>query len=312
MVPRSSPDGLRTELTYPETSTSAARLALHIFLFGLTLVTTTIVGVVLTQCFEANRPLDLDRYVSVFSALQARPLLLADGLAFSLTLMTILLAHEMGHYFACLYYRIDASLPYFLPAPTPIGTLGAFIRIRSPIYTRRALFDVGVAGPLAGFVVLVPALVIGMLNSKVVPGIAEHGDMVFGVPMLQRAMEWLVFRGVPSADIYLHPVARAAWVGILATALNLLPIGQLDGGHILYAFTGRWHKLLSRLFVVALLPLAYFSRSWSWLIWAVLLFFFALRHPAICDVSELGAKRVVLGVTALAIFLLTFTIVPIR
>ena len=313
MVPRSSTDGLRTELAYPETSTSAARLALHLLLFGLTLVTTTIVGVVLTQCFETNRPLDLDRYVSVFSALQSRPLLLLDGLAFSLTLMTILLAHELGHYFACLYYRIDASLPYFLPVPfPPIGTLGAFIRIRSPIYTRRALFDVGVAGPLAGFIALVPALVIGMLNSKVVPGIAERGDMIFGVPAIQRMMELLVFPGVPSSDIYLHPVARAAWAGTLATALNLLPIGQLDGGHILYAFTGRWHKLLSRLFVVALLPLAYFARSLTWVIWAVLLFFFALRHPAICDDSKLGAKRIVLGVAALAIFLLTFTVVPIR
>ena len=287
-------------------------MALHVFLFGLTLVTTTIVGVVLTQCFEANRPIDLDRYLTVFAALQARPSLLLDGLAFSLTLMTILLAHELGHYFACLYYRIDASLPYFLPAPTPIGTLGAFIRIRSPIYTRRALFDVGIAGPLAGFIVLVPALVIGIANSKVIPGIAERGDMIFGVPLLQRFMEWLFFRGVPSSDIYLHPVARAAWVGILATALNLLPIGQLDGGHILYAFAGRWHKFLSRLFVAALIPLAYFARTWSWLIWAVLLFFFALRHPAICDVSSLGVKRVLLGLAALAIFLLTFTVVPLR
>jgi membrane-associated protease RseP (regulator of RpoE activity) len=312
VVPRSSPDELRTALALPQSSISVARWAFHIFLFGLTVLTTTIVGVVLTQCFENNRPIDLDQYFNVFSVLQARPLLLLDGLAFSLTLMTILLAHELGHYFACRYYGIDASLPYFLPFPSPIGTLGAFIRIRSPIYTLRALFDVGVAGPLAGFVLLVPALVIGMSNSKVIPGIAERGDMIFGVPALQRAMEWLFFRGVPSADIYLHPVARAAWVGILATALNLLPIGQLDGGHILYAFAGRWHKLLSRIFVVALVPLAFFTHSWSWLVWAALLFFFALRHPVICDVGKLGGKRVALGLAALAIFLLTFTVVPIR
>ena len=118
----------------------------------------------------------------MFTILQARPLLLLDGLAFSLTLMTILLAHELGHYFACRYYGIDASLPYFLPFPSPIGTLGAFIRIRSPIYTRQALFDVGIAGPLAGFVVLVPALVIGIGESKVIPGIADRGDLIFGVP----------------------------------------------------------------------------------------------------------------------------------
>lgn len=312
MVPRSSPDELRTALVLPRSSISVSRWALHIFLFGLTLLTTTIVGVVLTQCFENNRPLDLDQYFTVFGVLQTRPLLLLDGLAFSLTLMTILLAHEFGHYFTCRHYGIDASLPYFLPAPSPIGTLGAFIRIRSPIYTLRALFDVGVAGPLAGFVMLLPALAIGMANSKVIPGIAERGDMIFGVPAIQRAMEWLVFPGVPSADIYLHPVARAAWVGILATALNLLPIGQLDGGHIVYAFAGRWHKLLSRLFVVALVPLAFYTRSWSWLVWAALLFFFALRHPVICDVGKLGGKRVVLGIAALAIFLLTFTVVPIR
>jgi membrane-associated protease RseP (regulator of RpoE activity) len=312
VVPRSSPDELRTALVLPQSSISVARWTFHIFLFGLTVLTTTIVGVVLTQSFENNRPLDLDQYFNVFGLLQARPTLLLDGLAFSLTLMTILLAHELGHYFACRYYGIDASLPYFLPAPSPIGTLGAFIRIRSPIYTLRALFDVGVAGPLAGFVMLVPALAIGMANSKVIPGIAERGDMIFGVPAIQRFVEWLVFPGVPSADIYLHPVARAAWVGILATALNLLPIGQLDGGHILYAFAGRWHKLLSRIFVVALVPLAIYARSWSWLVWAALLFFFALRHPVICDVGKLGGKRIALGITALAIFLLTFTVIPIR
>src|SRR6202034_1661804 len=141
---------------------------------------------------------------NVFATLQARPMLLLDGLAFSITLLTILLAHELGHYFACRYYGIDASLPYFLPFPSPIGTLGAFIRIRSPIYTRQALFDVGIAGPLAGFVVLVPALVIGIANSKVVPGIAVHGDLRFGVPAIQRALEWLMFPGVRSDDISLH------------------------------------------------------------------------------------------------------------
>jgi membrane-associated protease RseP (regulator of RpoE activity) len=232
-------------------------------------------------------------------------------LAFSLTLMTILLAHELGHYFACRYYGVDASLPYFLPAPTPIGTLGAFIRIRSPIYTRRALFDIGIAGPLAGFAALVPALAIGVAFSKVVPGIAERGDLIFGVPKILRAFEWALFPGVPSRDIYLHPVARAAWVGILATALNLIPIGQLDGGHILYSFAGHRHKLLSRIFVVALLLLGLFY-SPTWLVWAVILFLFALRHPTIFDVTPLDRTRVVLGLTALAIFVLTFTVVPIR
>jgi membrane-associated protease RseP (regulator of RpoE activity) len=311
VVPRSSTDGLRAAFTFQETSISVSRLALHVFLFGLSLVTTSIVGVVLAQSFQANRPLDLDQYVNVFPLLMAHPWLLLDGLPYSLTLMTILLAHELGHYFACQYYGIDASLPYFLPAPTQIGTFGAFIRIRSPIYTRRALFDVGVAGPLAGFVLLLPAMAIGLAYSRVIPGIAERGDLIFGVPAIQRLMEWVIFPGHAAADISLHPVARAAWVGTLATALNLLPIGQLDGGHIVYSFTSTKHKLLSRLFVLALVPLGIFYWR-AWLVWAALLFFFALRHPVIFDITPLGRKRVGLGILAAVIFLLTFTVVPIH
>jgi len=278
---------------------------------ALTLCTTTLVGVVLTHSFQAGRALYLDQYLNVFGTLQAKPLLLVDGLAFSITLMTILLAHELGHYFACRYYGIDASLPYFLPVPLPpIGTFGAFIRIRSPIYTRQALFDVGIAGPLAGFAVLLPALVIGIAESKVIPGIANQGDLIFGVPAILRFFEWIIFPHVRSADILLHPVARAAWVGILATALNLMPIGQLDGGHILYAFVGRRHGRLSRVFIVGLVALALATRTWSWLIWAGLVFFFALRHPVIFDITELDRSRFVLGLAALAIFLLSFTPAP--
>jgi membrane-associated protease RseP (regulator of RpoE activity) len=153
--------------------------------------------------------------------------------------------------------------------------------------------------------------VIGIGESKVIHGIAERGDLVFSVPAIERIFEWIIFPGVRSADIMLHPIARAAWVGILATALNLLPIGQLDGGHILYAFTGRWHKVLSRIFVVALVPLGIFY-SHSWLVWAALLFFFALRHPVIFDTTPLDKNRVALGLAALAIFLLTFTLAPLR
>lgn len=277
----------------------------------LTLLTTTLVGVVLTHSFQLGRELDLDQYLNVFGTLQAHPMLLLDGLAFSITLMTILLAHELGHYFACRYYDIDASLPYFLPCPSPIGTLGAFIRIRSPIYTRQALFDVGIAGPLAGFALLLPAMIIGVAESKIIPGIAERGDLVFGTPAIERFFEWILFPHVPAANILLHPIARAAWVGTLATALNLLPIGQLDGGHILYAFTGRRHKALSRIFILALVPIGYFY-SPSWWVWAALLFFFALRHPVIYDITPLDRTRVALGLLALAIFLLTFTLTPLR
>jgi membrane-associated protease RseP (regulator of RpoE activity) len=312
VVPRTASAALKASISFPQDTISTARWALHWLLLGLTLCTTTLVGVVLTHSFQTSQPLYLDQYLNVFATLEARPLLLLDGLAFSITLMTILLAHELGHYFACRYYGIDASLPYFLPFPSPIGTLGAFIRIRSPIFTRQALFDVGIAGPLAGFAVLVPALVIGIGESKVIHGIAERGDLIFGVPAIQRFFEWIIFPHVRSADILLHPIARAAWVGILATALNLLPIGQLDGGHILYSFAGRWHGRLSKLFVVGLVALALVTHVWSWLVWAALLFFFALRHPVIFDINKLDKNRVALGLAALAIFLLTFTLAPLR
>ena len=284
---------------------------LHGALFAATVLSTTIAGVVFAQGYQAGRAIELEQYVTLFPDLWQKPALLLEGLWFSLPLMTILLAHELGHYVACRYYGIDATLPFFLPAPTPIGTLGAFIRIQSPIYTKRALLDVGIAGPLAGFAMLLPALVLGIAWSKIVPGVAESGDLVFGVPLLQRLLESFLLPGTGSANIYLHPVGRAAWVGILATALNLLPIGQLDGGHILYSFAGRWHRTLSRVFVAALVPLGLWY-SHTWWVWAALLFLFGMRHPMIYDQTGVGEQRSWLGLAALVIFLLTFTLVPIR
>lgn len=287
------------------------RIALHALLLLVTFFTTTVVGAGLAQSFHANRPTDLEQDIGVLFSIGSHPAILLDGLPFSLTLLTILLAHELGHYVACVVYGIDASLPFFLPAPTLIGTFGAFIRIRSPIYTRRALFDVGAAGPIAGFVFLVPALIAGLLWSRVQPGIASHGDFIFGNPLLLSLLERIAFPGVAASDISLHPVARAAWVGILATALNLLPIGQLDGGHIIYAFFRRQHKLLSRIFVLALVPVGFFY-YWGWLAWAVILGIFGLRHPAIFDDTPLGTTRVSLGWFALLMFILCFTVVPIK
>lgn len=287
------------------------RWLLHGSLFAVTLLTTTVVGVGMAHSFRDGVPLDFERGLHVFVDFPAHPAILLGGLSFSLTLMLILLAHEMGHYLTCLRYGIDASLPYFLPAPTLIGTLGAFIRIRSPIFTKRALFDVGISGPLAGFAVLLPALAIGVANSKIVPGIGAHGDFVFGTPLILRLFEWAIFPGTPVSDIYLHPVARAAWVGILATALNLLPIGQLDGGHVLYSFVGNRHRLMSKILVLVLLVMAPLF-WWTWLLWAVLLFFFGLRHPVIFDASKMDSTRTLLGWLALAIFLLSFTLAPIR
>ncbi len=319
MVPPSSAESLRL-FSVPRPVVSTPRLALHIALFAFTLLTTTIVGVGLAQSFRSSAPVDLDRSVAVLLDFPRHPALLLDGLPFSLTLLIILLAHEMGHYITCIHYGIDASLPYFIPAPTLIGTFGAFIRIRSPIYTKRALFDVGVAGPIAGFVILLPALALGVASSKVIHGIANQGDLIFGTPFMLRIFEWAIFPGVPASDIYLHPVARAAWAGLLATALNLLPIGQLDGGHILYAFTGDVHKRLSKLFIGVLVGMATYS-AWRydnfmtglpWLFWAVLLSLFALRHPTICDMSTMDSIRVRIGWLALAMLLVSFTLAPVR
>jgi hypothetical protein len=287
------------------------RYWLHGLLFLLTVASTTIVGARMQYNFARNLPaFDLERDLAAFLSFWKNPAFLLAGLPFSLTLLSILLAHEFGHYLACVYYRVDASLPYFLPAPTFTGTLGAFIRIRAPIFSKRVLFDVGVAGPLAGFVFLLPALAIGLAYSKVLPGIAHQGGIVFGTPALLWLLEHAVFPGVTPADVYLHPVARAAWIGILATALNLLPIGQLDGGHILYSIVGDRHKLLSRVFTAALIPIGIFFWP-GWLLWAVLLLFFGMRHPAIYDPAQLGPGRRQLAALSLVIFLLCFTLAPI-
>jgi membrane-associated protease RseP (regulator of RpoE activity) len=287
------------------------RYWLHGLLFLATLFSTTLVGSSLQGDFNRNLPFDVQHYLYAFVNVWGNPGLIWQGLPFSLTLLTILLAHEAGHYFACLYYGVDASLPYFLPAPTLMGTFGAFIRIRSAIYSKRVLFDIGVAGPLAGFVFLLPALAIGLAFSKVIPGIAHQGDIQFGTPGLLWILQKVIFPGVPAADIYLHPVARAAWIGILATALNLLPIGQLDGGHILYSLVGDRHKLLSMIFIIALVPLGILSRWWPWCLWAVALFFLARRHPVIVDPSSLSPGRKWLALLALIVFLLCFTAAPV-
>ena len=290
---------------------SAHRYWLHIGLLLATLFTTSLVGSRMQRDFQANLPpLGVEELWDAFVNGWRQPAALLDGLPFSLTLLTILLAHEFGHFVTCVHYRLDASLPYFLPAPVLTGTFGAFIRIRAPIYYRRVLFDVAVGGPLAGFVFLLPALAIGLAYSKVIPGIAAEGSFRYGVPTLLWLMEKAIFPGVASSDIYLHPVARAAWIGLLATAWNLLPIGQLDGGHIVYSVAGSRHKLLSWICLGLLIVLGIWLWH-GWLIWAVLLFF-GRRHPSIVDPEALGTGRKQLAWLALIIFLLCFTPAPLR
>jgi membrane-associated protease RseP (regulator of RpoE activity) len=287
------------------------RLWLHALLLVLTLFTTTLVGAHMEYNFVHNLPFfDLERDLDIFTLGLRSFTLFEGGLPFSLTLLAILMAHEMGHYLACVYYSVDATLPFFLPAPTPFtGTLGAFIRIRSPIYNKRILFDIGIAGPLAGFIFLVPALGAGLAFSKIIPGINHQGAIQLGTPALLWLLQKTIFPGVPAADIYLHPVARAAWVGMFATALNLLPVGQLDGGHIVYALLGRSHKWITQTFLLALLPM---GKLWNgWWFWAVLLFFLARKHPPVYDQSDIGYSRIKLGILALVVFILCFSIAPI-
>ncbi|HUP05134.1 MAG TPA: site-2 protease family protein [Bryobacteraceae bacterium] len=287
---------------------SRERYWLYGLLFAATLLTTTIVGAGMQSDFQHGQPFDIERSYSQYLAYWQHPSLLLSGLPFSLTLLTILMAHEMGHYLAAMYHRVDASLPYFMPSPF-LGTFGAFIRVRSPIYSKRVLFDIGAAGPLAGFVFLMPALSVGLAFSKVVPNIAHQGLMQFSTPGLQWLMDKMIFPGARTADICLHPVARAAWIGMFATALNLLPVGQLDGGHILYAFFPRRHKLVSKLVCIALLPLGWFW--FGWLVWGLALLWVGRRHPSIYDDTDLTEGRRKLGLIALIVFALCFTWAPI-
>ena len=296
----------------PPVYSSRQRIWLHLLLLVLTLFTTTLVGAHMQYNFSHNLPFfDIDQLVPIFTIGLQSPSVFMAGLPFSLTLLTILMAHELGHYLVCVYYGIDATLPFFLPSPLPVtGTFGAFIRIRSAIRSKRILFDIGIAGPLAGFVFLVPALGVGLAFSKVLPGINQQGTLQLGVPALQWVAQRLIFPGVPGRDIYLHPVARAAWVGMFATALNLLPGGQLDGGHIVYAVLGHTHKWITNCLLIALVPMGLLWNGWFF--WAIMLFFFARRHPPLYDHSEIGKSRVKLAILALCIFVLCFSFAPLN
>lgn len=280
-------------------------------LFLLTLLCTTAIGARVAFHFERNLPgLDFVEDLMAFADLIHKPELLLDGLSYSLSLLLILLAHEFGHYFACRYHRVSCTLPWFLPAPSFIGTFGAFIRFRSPLKSRRELFDVGIAGPLAGFIFVLPALGIGLALSRVVPGLGEAGEARLGLPL---AVQWIgawLFPGGNLADLNLHPVARAAWVGLLATALNLLPVGQLDGGHIVYAWLGERHRWVSLGTIAALALMGFLF--WPWFFWAGVLFLVGRRHFPVYDDEKLDWKRKALLVVAVLILILAFMPAPLQ
>lgn len=286
---------------------------LAVILFLLTIVSTLAVGRVFAVSYAHNQaPFsgEMNTFSVAFAAF-LHPSLLLAGIPFSFTLIGILLAHELGHYFACRYHRIDASYPYFIPAPTLIGTFGAFIRIRSPILNRKALFDVGLSGPVVGFIVALPALALGVLYSKVVPGVQSGALVIFGNPPLMKFFLALFHHGVKPGDVLLSPVARAAWVGLFATALNLLPAGQLDGGHIVYSVASEKHRKISLGVALALLPMGLLFWN-GWIFWAVLLLFLGFRHPPLLDRwTPLDRTRRIWAVLALIIFLLCFTPWPL-
>jgi membrane-associated protease RseP (regulator of RpoE activity) len=282
----------------------------HIILFLLTVATTTLVGAEHFASFYVDfGSRDADLSASQF---------MLNGLWYSASILAILGAHEFGHYFACQYYRVDASLPYFLPAPLPLtGTLGAFIRIRQVIPGKRELFDIGIAGPIAGFLVAIPVLLVGMSLSRVTPLPADtQGFVELGEPLLFKAIAYLFYGTPPEGySINMHPMAFAAWFGLLATALNLFPIGQLDGGHISYAVLGRWSTLVTLATVVALIGLTFVSSSW--LVWTVLtvvmLVAFGPRHPRTIDEDvPLDSGRLWLALGALVMFVMCFTPAPLE
>jgi len=280
------------------------RYRTHIILFLLTLITTTIVGA--------------DNYAGAqggegFGSLAYW----ARGLWYSIPALVILSCHEFGHYIFCRIYNVDATLPYYLPAPPFFlsGTFGAVIRIREPFPSKRALFDIGIAGPIGGFLALVPLLYLGVAMSHLATFPPNTDLIEFGEPLLIKAMIWLKFGARPAGmDVVLHPLGFAAWLGMLVTALNLLPFGQLDGGHIMYAVLGKRAARVSiaTIGVTALLTL----HSASWLVTTLMLlamaYFLGFRHPRIIDEdAPLDNRRKLLALFALFMFIVCFTPVPI-
>ncbi len=304
---------------YPETfgqqpplGPSRREWVISVLLFIATFVSTTFAGVLYMRE-------DIGFFSLFFFAL-ANPAILLYGIPFSFTFIIILLAHELGHFFACRFYRIRCTPPYFLPLPISFaGTLGAFIRIKSPFQHRRALFDVGVAGPLAGFAFVIPALFIGIAHSQLIPKGSVSGGYSFGEPVIFRLVGKLLLGYAPARqDMVAHPIAMAAWFGLLATSLNLFPIWQLDGGHISYAILGpKLQRKLSVFGTVALIAVSFLG--WpipSYLVFGALLLLFGLRvnffHPAtLSDSEEIGTARLLIGLLALIILILSFTPVPV-
>jgi membrane-associated protease RseP (regulator of RpoE activity) len=303
---------------------SQKKFLLHILLFVVTFFSTFLAG-----AMQAG--------VNVLK----EPEKIYKGFPFALTLMSILLAHELSHYFASRKHRVNATLPYFIPAPTIIGTFGAFIKMKSPITTRQALMDIGVSGPIAGFIISIVVSIIGLSLSQVVPIQKAEGSLNLGDSLLFSTLSQLILDYQPGVqDVLLHPVAFAGWIGFFVTSLNLIPVGQLDGGHVAYAlFGGKIHKKTSFIIVVILLfmgvtkivvsgdifygmlnshiDILNYAEKYFWAGWAfwaiILMLILGLRHPPILySEGPLDGKRRFLGWLAFLILILTFIPVPFK
>ena len=272
----------------------------HQILFILTVITTLMAGAVM----QGGQPLTNPEEILI-------------GIPFSLTLLLILGCHEFGHYYYAQKHKVDATLPYFLPAPPflfIIGTFGAFIKIKSPIYKKDALLQIGAAGPIAGFVIAVPALIIGLMLSEIITIDGGEAGIILGDSLLMKFLTVMVFPNLADGqDVLLHPIAFAGWIGLLVTMLNLLPIGQLDGGHIAYAMLGERQGLVGRIALLALLPLSLLSLNW--LVWGILIIVLmrTAKHPPIQDLhTPLSRENKQVGYACLVIFILCFIPTPFQ
>lgn len=326
-MPDNSPPSLEYQIYDPERQEIRVvviqpprrRYWLHALLFVATVFTTLCIGAKLQFNFDHNVGAYVDNsdlWPWVWVMQDWRRLLM--GIPFSACLLGILTAHEFGHFVYCVRRGVYATLPFFIPAPTIIGTMGAFIRIRSPIRSRSDLFDIGIAGPIAGFVVAVPLLLYGLSISQPLTPQAAQADISFGLPLIFTLGHWLLhLAGNPLASqfalsqIYLSPVGIAAWFGMFATALNLLPGGQLDGGHIIFSIRPDWHRRVSMLAIIGLLVLSWYLWA-GWLLWAIVLRLTGSRHPNVPMAPPLNRKRKWLGAFALLMLVLSMAPMAIR
>ncbi|MDT8394879.1 MAG: site-2 protease family protein [bacterium] len=285
------------ELPYKDVTPPKESRRLPVLLFFLTGLTTTFAGA-------------LQRGINPM----AEPLGFFKGLPFSVTLLAILMVHEISHFLSSRAHGVPSTLPFFIPAPSIIGTFGAVIRMKGAIWDRRALLDIGASGPIGGFILALPALILGFAMSEVVPGGGlGEGGLVLGDSILVAAVGRIILGEIPAgADVILHPVAFAGWIGMFVTSLNLLPVGQLDGGHISTAMFPRHSITVARVVHFSLLFMGVFFWE-GWLIWALFLVFIGVRHPPVLlPHITLDRKRVRIGYAALVIFVLTFVPAPFK